>query len=245
MSNFYEKTLLREEFRLVVKLQKSKEFSKYVDIKYYDRTTGELKSVSMAPNGNRYPEEYLVDFRMPVYDERKQIRRDWHGEAKIRLNERVLSNRNADESPHVKFTSNFKPFNNHVLKDAICSGNAWAVAKDNGLWHFIISLGALINQDEFVSADGEHFNSQAYRHWRNRGRKPVTKINWPLDLLSKADINIERHTPNHQQPENNNRVGKIRVVRNGHANDTKKKTIKVVSKNTGSGSPKKINIVKN
>ena len=191
MSNaFYEDTLLREEFRLVAILQGDREFSKYVTVAYEDRISGDERSVTIAPTGPRFPEVYVVQYEMPAYVARGQLRKDWHGTATIQLSEPVLTNKHSYHGPHVTFHSNFEPFNNHVYQNSICSGNAWAVARDNGLWHFIISLGALINQDEFVCAEGYHFNGAAYDYWLERGRTPVTNIKWPLDLLSRIDQTI-------------------------------------------------------
>ena len=190
MSAFYENVLLREEFNLVQKLQKDAEFAKYVTVRYEDRVTGETKTVLSAPKADKYPEIYVVDYRMPVYVGVGQLRNDYHATARITLSEPVLSNRQAHNGPLVNLNSNFEPFNNHVHKTSICSGNAWMVAKDNGLWHFIISLGALINQDAFVCAEGNHFNPAAYDYWMQRGRKPVTNIKWALDLLTKPTITV-------------------------------------------------------
>jgi len=187
MSNsFYEQTMLKEEFLLVVRLQQDKEFSQYVSVSYEDRITGEVQPVIGRSPGSRYPEKYIVDYRMPVYVSPGQLRRDWHGTATILLSETVLTNRDSRQGPYVTFHSNFEPLNHHVRRSAICSGNAWAVAKDNGLWHFIVSLGALINQDEFVCAEGGHMNGEGYRYWCARDRKPVTNIKWPLSLLTEG-----------------------------------------------------------
>jgi hypothetical protein len=195
-NNFYEGTLLREEFRLVANLQQDAEFSKYVSVSYEDRNSraGEVRSVAVQPSGPRYPEKYVVEYRMPVYVSPGQLRQDWHGTATMILSEPVLTNKHSYHAPHVTFHSNFTPFNNHVLRDSICSGNAWAVARDNGLWHFIISLGALINQDEFVSAEGRHYNGDAYNYWIARGRKPVTDIRWPLALINQPPLDFTRIT---------------------------------------------------
>ncbi|MDR0602977.1 MAG: hypothetical protein LBG80_01570 [Bacteroidales bacterium] len=190
MNTFYEDVLLREEFNLMQKLQKDTEFAKYVTVKYEDRVTGETKMVLSMPTAGRYPEIYIVDYQMPVYVGKGQLRNDYHAEVRITLSEPVLSSREADNGPLVNFNSNFEPFNNHVHQTTICSGNAWIVAKDNGLWHFIISLGALINQDSFVCAEGSHFNSAAFNYWVLRGRKPVTNITWPLDLTTKKTITV-------------------------------------------------------
>ncbi|MFQ5752207.1 MAG: hypothetical protein ACE5HI_09445 [bacterium] len=239
MSNFYEDILLREEYNLVVKLQRDREFAKYVDVKYEDRISGEERNVLMNPSANKYPEKYIVDYRMPVFVNDGQLRRDWHGTATITLSETVLSNRHADHGPHVEFTSNFDPFNNHVRQYTICSGNAWVVAKDNGLWHFIISLGALINQDEFVCAEGSHFNDRAYNHWVNRRRKPVTNIKWPLDLLDQGNLIIEPKKPEPKPKK------KINIVKKAPESiePPKKKIIRIVSK-TDSPTTKKIKVIK-
>jgi len=239
MSNFYEEILLREEYNLVARLQRNKEFAKYVDIKYEDRISGEIRNVLVSPTINKYPEKYIVDYRMPVYVNDGQLRKDWHGVATITLSEPVLSDRHADHGPHVEFTSNFEPFNNHVHQDSICSGNAWVVAKDNGLWHFIISLGALINQDEFVCAEGSHFNGNAYNHWVNRRRKPVTNIKWPLDLLSKGNIVVE---PKKSVPETEKKI-KIFKKNSEQVEKPHKKIIKMISK-TEPTETKRITIIK-
>lgn len=209
MSNFYNTVLLREEFNLVQRLQKNNEFARYVTIQYEDRVTGESKPVLSTPTSNMYPEIYIVDYKMPVYVGDGQLRNDYHATAKITLSEPVLSNRRADHGPNVIWNSNFEPFNNHIRKDWICTGNAWAVAKDNGLWHLIISLGALINQDEFVCAEAVHIDGSAYDYWLRRGRKTVSNIHWPLDILTipvitvvpteKAKINIVKKTSEQQQ----------------------------------------------
>ena len=218
MSDFYEDVLLREEFKLVQKLQKEAEFAKYVSVRYEDRVTGETKTVLALPTAEKYPETYVVDYRMPVFVGVGQLRNDYHGTAKITLSKPVLTNKQADHGPFVVWNSNFAPFNNHILQNSICSGNAWVVAKENGLWHFIISLGALINQDAFVCAEASHFNPAAYDYWVLRRRRPITSINWPLDLtlnppitvipIDGPIINIVRRTPE-QQP-----VKKIKIIRN-------------------------------
>lgn len=214
MSNsFYEDTLLKEEFKLVASLQQDAEFSKYVTVFYEDRILGEKMAVSAPPNGPRYPEKYIVQYKMPVYVAPGQLRRDWEGTVTIELSEPVLKNKHYHHAPHVTFHSDFEPYNNHVLRNSICSGNAWAVAKDNGLWHFIISLGALINQDEFVCADGPHYKSAAYDYWVSRDRKPVTDIKWPLDLLSKEEKKIII-TPKNLQSKSLNIVAKTPVKQN-------------------------------
>ncbi|MDR2511732.1 MAG: hypothetical protein LBC89_04645 [Bacteroidales bacterium] len=217
MSAFYDNVLLREEFNLVQKLQKDEEFAKYVTVNYEDRVTGETKTLLSSPTADKYPEIYVVDYRMPVYVAEGRLRNDFHGIAKITLSEPVLTNRQADNGPLVEWKANFEPFNNHIRVNWICTGNAWTVAKDNGLWHFIISLGALINQDEYVCAEGVHIDGAAYDYWVRRGRKPVTNIKWALDLLTrptitvtpveKPKISIVKKMPEHQP------VKKITIIK--------------------------------
>ena len=224
MSAFYENVLLREEFNLVQKLQKDTEFTKYIIVRYEDRVTGEIKPVLSVPTAEKYPEIYIVDYRMPVYVSEGQLRNDFHGTAKIYLSEPVLENKTADHGPHVEWKTNCKPFNNHVSDIWVCNGkgrdSAWAVAKDLGLWFFIIVMGELINQDPNVSTNAVHMSSEAYDYWVRRGRKPITNIKWPRDLLSrptitvipveKSKISIVRKTPGQQaqQP-----IKKISIVK--------------------------------
>lgn len=200
-NNFYEEILLKEEFRLIVKLQQNAEFSKYVSISYEDRETGKVQPVAIPPSGPRYPEKYIVKYHMPVYVSRGQLQQDWLGTATMLLSDTVLMNKHSYQAPHVTFHSNFTPFNNHVTHDWICVGNAWAVARDHGIWHFIISLGATINQDPFVTADQPgHVNSEAYKYWVARNRLPVTDIKWPLNLLDEGKIVMTRTAPRVEVP---------------------------------------------
>jgi hypothetical protein len=204
MSAFYDNVLLREEFNLVQKLQKDTEFAKYVTVKYEDRVTGETRPVVSTPTADKYPEVYIVDYKMPVYVAEGRLRNDFHGHAKITLSEPVLTNKTADHGPHVEWRTNCKPFNNHVSDTWVCNGNgqnsAWAVAKNLGLWHFIIVMGKLINQEPDVSANAVHMSSSAYDYWVRRGRKPVTNINWPLDLLTKPTITVTKATTTTEKP---------------------------------------------
>jgi hypothetical protein len=201
-NNFYEDTLLKQQFGLVAELQQDAEFSKYVSVSYEDRITGEVRPVTVPP-GPRYPEKYIVEYRMPVYVSPGQLRRDWHGTATMTLSDSVLDE-NSRQAPHVTFHSNDEPFNNHMTRDWICTGDAWAEAKDNGLWHFIMSLGAVINQDAFISADHPEANKEAYHYWVARDRKPVTNIKWPFDLLGRdSKLKITRVTTKEQAPTTN------------------------------------------
>jgi hypothetical protein len=200
-NNFYEEILLKEEFRLIVKLQQNAEFSKYVSVSYEDRGTVKVQRVAIPPSGPRYPEKYIVEYRMPVYVSRGQLRQDWHGTATMLLSETVLTNKHSHQPPHVTFHSNFTPLNNHVKQDWICVGNAWDVARDHGIWHFILSLGATINQDAFVTADSRwHLSEEAYKDWVARNRMPVTDIKWPLNLLDEGNIVMTRIAPRVEIP---------------------------------------------
>lgn len=185
MSDFYENVLLREEFYLVQKLQKDSEFAKYVSVKYEDRVTGETRHVIFTPSADKYPEIFIVVYHLPVYIANGQIRNDFLGTATITLSEPVLVNRtqyinyHADfNGPNVAWVYNFQPYGIALFSPdshGVCSGTAWNVAKDFGVWHFIISLGALLNQDKFVCGNNSI---------------PATNIKWPLDLISKSTITI-------------------------------------------------------
>ena len=184
----YEDILLREEFRLIQELQKDKEFSRYVTVKYKERFGGEVKSVLSSPTGNKFPETYIAVYQMPVYVSAGQLKNDFRGTATIVLSESVLRNKSADNAPHIDWQANCIPFNNHVTDRVICNGygstSAWGAAKDLGIWYLIIVMGLLINQDPSVTPDEDcHMNSGAYNYWVRRGRQPVTPIKWPRNLL--------------------------------------------------------------
>ena len=225
-SNFYEETLLKEEFLLIVKLQQNAEFSKYVNVFYQDRITEEVQPVTVRPSGPRYPEKYIVEYRMPVYVSRGQLQPDWRGTATMLLSETVLTNKHSHQPPHVTFDSNFAPFNNHVTRDWICIGNAWAVARDHGIWQFIIMLGATINQDAFITADEpEHISSEAYKYWVARNRMPVTDIKWPLNLLDENNIVVTRTAPRVEIPPAAPQKQQITITKRSGKLEIKAKTV--------------------
>ena len=201
MSNFYEDTLLKGEFELVQKLQKNKEFAKYVTVRFEDRETGELISVLYTPSDKIYPETYVVDYCLPVFAAENDKRNNFQGTAIITLSEFILSRENRDRKhstpPDVTWKSNFVPFNNHITHDWFCPGESWDYAKNAGLWLFIMGIGATLNQDEIVCADApNHINSSAYDYWVRRGRKPVTDIKWPWGLLGEPTIRMEKKRSN-------------------------------------------------
>jgi|694.fasta_scaffold25923_10 hypothetical protein len=196
MSNFYNDTLLKEEFTLLQQVQRDREVSRYMTISYEDQLTGSERNISLVPSNGLYPEKFFVKYRLPVYIAQGQRRDDFEAVTEITINENVLKSKNSDNGPHTVYSSNFEPFNNHVHKGWICTGNAWMVAKDHGVWYYILALGALINQDGIVTDHErrQHINPEAFDYWVERGKRPVTQIKWPWDMTMKGEIVIKPTT---------------------------------------------------
>ena len=238
MSNFYNETLLKEEFNLLQQVQRDREVSRYITISYEDQVTGSEKNISIAPSAPLYPEKFFVKYSMPVYIAQGQRRDDFEAAVEITVSQDVLESRRADNGPHTVFSSNFKPFNNHVSNNWICTGNAWPVAKDHGVWYYILALGALINQDGIVTDHEKraHIDPEAFDYWVERGKRPVTQINWPWDMTMKGEI-IIKTTRNPQFT-----IKKIGTENHGSVINK----ISIVKKSTDSAGnePKKISIIK-
>lgn len=193
MSNIYE-IRLREEFKLLRKLQNYKPVSKYLTIQYRDRVTRKLKPINAEPDvANRYPETFKVTYKMPVYINEREKDKNWQGTFEFTVSESIILNMNiGGDKPYAIFRSGRNtPFNNHINGNAICDGNAWDVRRQSGygLWFYVIAVGMLINQDEFVTAtNGVHLNGAAFEHWKRRRMKPVTNIKWPMILDQMATL---------------------------------------------------------
>jgi hypothetical protein len=244
MSNFYNDTLLKEEFKLLQQVQRDREVSKYITISYEDQVTGAERQISLAPSNDLYPEKFFVKYRLPVYIARGQKRNDYEANAEITINQEVLKSKSSDNGPHTVYSANFVAFNKHILeKNTICNGNAWQIAKDHGLWYYILALGAMINQDSIVTDErsNSHFNPDAGAYWVERGRRPVTPINWPWDMgLRGGGISILPASGSPQSPP-------ITIKKVGSQNQgSVVNRISIVKKGSESLSnePKKISIIK-
>ena len=243
MSNFYNDTLLKEEFKLLQQVQRDREVSKYITISYEDQVTGAERQISLAPSNDLYPEKFFVKYRLPVYIARGQKRDDYEANVEITINEEILKNRIADNGPHTEYSSNFRPFNNHVTDTWICTGNAWHVAKDHGLWFYILALGALINQDGIVTDHErrQHINPEAFDYWVERGKRQITIINWPWDMgMSGGGISILPASGSPQSPP----ITRKKVGSQNQGSVVNKISIIRKGSEPTSHEPKKISIIK-
>lgn len=188
MSKFFEETILKNEYEHILKFQDFGNISTYIRVFYFNRITGQKQAIHTPPQ-NGYPYKFEVIYTIPVYESKGRLRNDFTATAIITVTEEQLTKRLNGFAPSVEFSANLIPFNNHVKDTWICIGNAWHVAKDNGIWHFIMCLGALINQDIFVTDDENpnHINPSAFQYWAERGKKPINNIKWPLNLLTLID----------------------------------------------------------
>ena len=239
MSNFYNDTLLKEEFTLLQQVQRDREVSRYITISYEDQLTGSERNISLAPSNGLYPEKFFVKYRLPVYIARGQKRDDFEAKLELTVSKSILESSRADNGPHTNnYSANFNPFNNHVTDTWICDGNAWFIAKDHGVWYYILALGALINQDGIVTDHDKraHIEPEAFDYWVERARRPVTPINWPWDMTRKGEIVIKPTT----KPQ-------LIIKKVGSENQgSVVNKISIVKKGTDStaSEPKKISIIK-
>ena len=190
-TSLYDKTL-REEFKLIRKLNNHPSVSRHINISYYDRFTGEIKNINRDPSiSNKYPEKYVVRYNMPVYVSKNRLK-NWNGVFSFKVTEQILLNRKNDLKPYATFDpKGVELFNNHVSGTRICDGTAWGISRNYGLWYYIITIGMIINQDPFVSDTKVHFNDGAFKYWLSRNKKPISQIRWPFNLNNTGDIIIK------------------------------------------------------
>lgn len=193
----YENQRLRKEFENIRKLASHKEMRNVLEIKYKDRVTGKTHNILEQTNPAKYPEIYIVKYKMPVYIEEGQLKKDWEGTLTITLTKRVFESQAIPSHP---FSYNEEPFNQHVGRrypNGICTGHIWDLAKHYGVWYFIIGIGGILNLErEWLDENAGHLNYDAHEYWKvTRKMEPTNKINWPHSLSYDNDEPQEKKEP--------------------------------------------------
>lgn len=200
MSKIYE-TRLRKEFELLQRLERHPNVKGIINIYYKERMSGgRYKSVLEAPTDALYPNSFKVTYTMPMYVGEGQLKRDWSASFLFETPENILMNPESSLGVEIEgnggnFPDGSVPFNNHVSPGWVCTGTAWGVANQGfGIWYFIISLGCLFNQEQFMMASEDedehrHLNSDAFRYWKyERNMRPNNKIDWPFKLMDEVSF---------------------------------------------------------
>jgi hypothetical protein len=212
---------LREEFKNMRKLQQDAGMKRALVIWFTDRVSGKIISVLESPETALYPEQYIVRYSMPVYLAKDQLKKDWQGDFTITMAQDILMQPESGKVPVYHLNdSHGVPFNHHITKGWFCTGGLWSVAKDYGLWYFVIGCGSIINQESIWMDDSGfgHTNADAYLFWKNDRRKQkISDIKWPFDLRNRIEIGDKQ-----RQPENKIKIGqplqrevpKIKIIRN-------------------------------
>lgn len=190
-SGLYE-IRLREEFKNMRRLQQAPSMKGILNIWFVDRVSASTVSVMENPAAPLYPEKYKVCFIMPVYIAKDQLKRDWQGDFTVTMAQDILMKPESGNVPAYQLdTSNGIPFNHHISHGYFCSGGLWSVAKDYGLWYFIIGCGSIINQESNWMDDSGagHLNTEAYLYWKtDRRKQKISDIAWPFDLRNGIKI---------------------------------------------------------
>lgn len=189
MSQLYE-TRLKKEFELLQKLDRHPDVKDVISIQYQERIGNKSYiSIQETPKG-LYPNSFMVTYTMPMYVAAGKIKKDWSASFAFDVPESVLMNPMSNLGVRIVGNNgNFKqgevPFNNHCSTGWVCTGSAWGVANQGfGIWYFVLALGCLLNQEEFMMAnERHHLNSEAFEYWdKIRRRKPNNDIKWPFRL---------------------------------------------------------------
>jgi len=185
---------LKKEFDLFQLLQQDSRVDGIITIEYNPPASGDPDkwvSIMVRPKDGLYPHRFRITYCMPMYVGPGRLVRDWHVRLIVNAPESVLLNPHSDNN--VELCEGFPcgvPFNNHVGAGWICSGSAWARSIQLGLWCFVLYLGCLLNLDPIIMADEPHLNAEAYHWWvEQRHRKPTNDIQWPFDLIERAERN--------------------------------------------------------
>ena len=189
---------LREEFKNMRRLKQDPAMKRILEIWFIDRISGNTSFVIENPETALYPEHYKVRFKMPIYTAKDILKNDWQGDFTIALAEDVLMHPESGKVPPYKFDDTYGvPFNHHITKGFFCTGGLWSVAKEYGLWYFVIGCGSIINQEPTWMDDSGvgHVNTEAYLYWKNTRRKQkITDIKWPYDLRDRIEIGIREES---------------------------------------------------
>jgi hypothetical protein len=212
---------LREEFKNMRRLQQDHGMKRILAISFVDRLTGRSISVFDNPESQLYPEQYIISFSMPVFLAKDNLKRDWHGDFTVTLAQDTLMMPESRNVPVYQLdTTNGIPFNHHISQGYFCTGGLWSVAKDYGLWYFIIGCGSIINQESIWMDDRGvgHLNNEAYLYWKNDRRKQkINNIQWPFDLRSRIEIGVRKEIKLNKikigQPLQRD-MPKIKIIRN-------------------------------
>lgn len=183
---------LREEFKNTRRLQQVPPMKQVLTIRYVDRISGNTISVLEDPVSALFPEHYKVRYSIPVYIARNQLKRNWSGEFDLSIGPEALMQPESGKVPDFKLIAdNATPFNHHYSQGWVCTGGLWNVARDFGLWYFIIGCGSIFNQESAWMDDSGngHTNIDAYNYWKNDRRKQkINNIDWPFDLRDRIEI---------------------------------------------------------
>ncbi|MCR4847426.1 MAG: hypothetical protein K5920_01055 [Bacteroidales bacterium] len=187
MSKIYE-IRLREEFRLLQKLQRNSNVKDIVTIWYQPRQgAGNWIPILQENTMEYYPVRYKVRYKMPMYVTGGKLKKDWEGTIVFEVSEESLLG-NGSTGVIIdggSFPPDSVPYNKHVNAGFICTGNAWQVAMQGyGLWYFVIAVGALLNLDpSWQASNGGHLNAEAWDFYvKKRHRQPTNDIRWPFNL---------------------------------------------------------------
>jgi len=190
---------LREEFKNMRRLQQDAGMKKVLAIWHTDRVTGHKISVLDNPESALYPEQYAIRYSMPVYLAKTHFTRDWYGEFTVTMAYDILMKPESGNTPAYQLdTARGVPFNHHISQGYFCSGGLWSVAKDFGLWYFIIGCGGILNQESSWMDDSGsgHLNNEAYLFWKNdRHKQKINDIKWPFDLRNRIEISDKPEMP--------------------------------------------------
>ena len=183
---------LREEFKNMRKLQLDPNMKRILCISFIDRVSGNKTSVLDNPESFLYPEQFIVRYSIPVYMAKDHLKNDWQGDFTIEMAHDVLMQPESGKLPACHLDPiNGIPFNHHISQGFFCTGGLWSVAKDYGLWYFIMGCGGIINMESnWMDDNGTgHLNNEAYLYWKNDRRKQkISDIKWPFDLRNKIEI---------------------------------------------------------
>lgn len=190
---------LREEFKNMRRLQQDTGIKTVLAIWCADRISGRIISVLDNPESALYPEQYTIRYSMPVYLAKTHLKRDWYGDFTVTVAHDILMKPESGNVPAYQLdTTQGVPFNHHISQGYFCSGGLWAVARDYGLWYFIIGCGSIINQESIWMDDSGagHLNNEAYLFWKNdRHKQKINTIKWPFDLRNRIEISDKIATP--------------------------------------------------
>ena len=186
---------LDNQYRDILRLSKISRMQQALQISCFSRDVQKKDGMGLPfqegaiANEILKPRIYQCKYMLPAYIDKGngvvELQYDWNGIIQIEMSIPCFTEQRIPECRMINSTI---PFHHHVNGAGhVCTGGIWSVAKNYGLYYFILAIGAMLNREkeycDYLSQYREHYNPRAFHHWNNAGCKPIVEnLGWAWNL---------------------------------------------------------------